>query len=192
MWKVRRWGSPPPAAGEAYLSAENQHTWVKHVTYPKCTIAFSVSLKLISPSVCVTCGFPFVILCLELSVRQGQQRGAQLSPLTSWGHHKWPEKSRLFVSLSNLNCIESGKSKWGRLFHTTCGRNVVFNKPFLVWAQCMARKQFQSESGAGFGYVVLHKGGRAVFWWVAQQCCTALCVNEWHFRKGKPNWCKWS
>lgn len=24
----------------------------------------------------------------------------------------------------------------------------------------MARKQFQSESGAGFGYVVLHKGGR--------------------------------
>lgn len=31
----------------------------------------------------VTCGFPFVILCLELFVRQGQQREAQLSPLTS-------------------------------------------------------------------------------------------------------------
>lgn len=31
----------------------------------------------------VTCGFPFVILCLELVIRQGQQREAQLSPLTS-------------------------------------------------------------------------------------------------------------
>lgn len=25
----------------------------------------------------------------------------------------------------------------------------------------MARKQFQNERGAGFGYVVLHKGGRS-------------------------------
>ena len=31
----------------------------------------------------VTCGFPFVILCLELFVRQGQQREAQPSPLTA-------------------------------------------------------------------------------------------------------------
>ncbi len=40
-------------------------------------------LDLIKALVSVTCGFPFVILCLELVIRQGQQREAQLSPLTS-------------------------------------------------------------------------------------------------------------
>lgn len=35
---------------------------------------------------CVTCGLPFVILCLEITVRQGQQRDAQLSSLPSASH----------------------------------------------------------------------------------------------------------
>lgn len=34
----------------------------------------------------VTCGLPFVILCLEITVRQGQQRDAQLSSLPSASH----------------------------------------------------------------------------------------------------------
>lgn len=34
----------------------------------------------------VTCGLPFVILCLEITVRQGQQRDAQLSSLPSANH----------------------------------------------------------------------------------------------------------
>lgn len=87
-WQVRGWGPPSPTAGKTHFSAEDQHTWV---IWPDKTPVDASTLQLPTHSwgssthvtSHVTCGFPFVILCLELSVRQGQQRGAQPSPLTS-------------------------------------------------------------------------------------------------------------
>ncbi len=60
-------------------------------------------LDLIKALVSVTCGFPFVILCLELVIRQGQQREAQLSPLTSSSGIR-PGKSqiKMIVLLTSL------------------------------------------------------------------------------------------
>lgn len=50
----------------------------------------------------VTCGLPFVILCLEITVRQGQQRDAQLSSLPSASHFSLMIKTLIpFFYLSN-------------------------------------------------------------------------------------------
>lgn len=48
----------------------------------------------------VTCGLPFVILCLEITVRQGQQRDAQLSSLPSANHFNLMIKNANFIFLS--------------------------------------------------------------------------------------------
>lgn len=48
----------------------------------------------------VTCGLPFVILCLEMTVRQGQQRDAQLSSLPSASHCSLMTKALISYVLS--------------------------------------------------------------------------------------------
>lgn len=60
----------------------------------------------------VTCGLPFVILCLEITVRQGQQRDAQLSSLPSANHFSLMIKT--LISFFILG-ISIGMSPYWRL-----------------------------------------------------------------------------